>query len=168
MKKLLLLLSLFAMLPVAAVELPPGIIAITPFQAPPLKLADLDGKTQDLADYRGQWVFVHFWATWCGPCRREVPAIQDFVQKMAGEKLGIMVINTADSEDAIFEFLAANAPELNSLSDRDGLATELWHPRGLPATYLVDPDGVVRYQALGGRPWNEEPYLSFIRSLIKG
>jgi thiol-disulfide isomerase/thioredoxin len=169
MKKMILLLGMMLVLQVqGAQQLPPGIIQVLPtFQAPQLKLADMDGNSQDLQDYRGQWVFVHFWASWCGPCRREIPAIQDFVQKMAGKDIGIMIINTAESEDTVLEFLFATAPELNSLLDRDGLATEAWKPRGLPATYLVDPQGVVRYQALGGRPWNTPTYLQFIESLLK-
>lgn len=51
--------------------------------------------------------------------------------------------------------------------DRDGQVTEKWKPRGLPATYLVDKKGIVRYQALGGRPWDEKQYMKFLRLLIK-
>jgi hypothetical protein len=76
-----------------------------------------------------------------------------------------VLVNTAEDEDTLFTFLAATAPGLRSLMDRDGLVTEAWEPRGLPATYLVDPEGRLRYQALGGRPWDEAVYLEFLRGL---
>jgi hypothetical protein len=75
------------------------------------------------------------------------------------------VINTAENEDTVFSFLGVLAPDLVPLMDRDGLATEDWQPRGLPSTYLVDPQGIIRFQALGGRPWDEAPYLQFLTSL---
>ena len=86
---------------------------------------------------------------------------------MKNENMALAFINTAEDEDTIFSFLSVHGPELRALMDKDGLATEQWKPRGLPATYLVDPDGVVRYQALGGREWHTPAYLNFLRSLIK-
>ncbi len=147
-------------------QLPTGILALDGYPAPPLALEDINGNAFDLRQARGQWVFVHFWASWCVPCRREMPAIQSMAYVMEGAPLRIVLVNTAEDEDTIWSFLAAVAPELDTLMDRDGLVTEAWRPRGLPATYLVDPGGVVRYQALGGRPWNEPVYLDFLRKLI--
>ena len=86
---------------------------------------------------------------------------------MKHENMALAFINTAEDEDTIFSFLSIHAPELRALMDRDGLVTEQWKPRGLPATYLVDPKGMVRYQALGGREWHTPAYLSFLRGLIK-
>lgn len=85
---------------------------------------------------------------------------------MAGQKLAFVIINTAETADTVFTFLGGVAPELNSLLDRDGLVTEQWQPRGLPATYLVDPNGTIRYQALGGRPWIKPQYLDFLQQML--
>ena len=82
------------------------------------------------------------------------------------QPLEIVVINTAESEDKVFAFLAGVAPDLNPLMDRDGLVTERWQPRGLPATFLVDPSGRLQYLALGGRPWDSPDYLKFLQKLI--
>jgi thiol-disulfide isomerase/thioredoxin len=150
------------------VESPQGIIAVDPMPAPQFRLEDMDGNTYALEASRGRWVFVHFWASWCGPCRREMPAIQRMTHLVAPLPLDVVIVNTAEDADTIFEFLAAVAPELDSLMDRDGLVTEAWKPRGLPATYLVDPEGRIRYQALGGRPWDEPAYLAFLERLTKG
>jgi len=170
-KKLLLItifscVSLMVMaqdsLPVA----PYGILKLTPYPAPKIQLHDIDGKAFNLDETKGQWVFVHFWASWCGPCRKEMPAIQKMWGELEPLGLKIVLINTAEDEDTIFNFLGIYAPDIRALMDRNGQITEQWKPRGLPATYLVDKEGLVHYQALGGRPWNNEIYLNFIKSLL--
>jgi len=144
------------------VNLPHGIIKQNGRTAPPLKLNDIDGEPYDIANAKGKWVFVHFWATWCGPCRKEIPTIQDIVNKFKDTNLEIAIINTAESEDAVFSFLGLLAPDITPLMDTDGLITQRWQPRGLPATYFVDPQGKIRYLALGGRAWNRAEYLDFL------
>jgi thiol-disulfide isomerase/thioredoxin len=144
-------------------KLPKGILALDGRPAPPLQLEDMDGNAYSLAEARGHWVFVHFWASWCGPCRREMPTIQQMVSRLDASALKVMLINTAEDEDTVFSFMGIVAPELATLLDRDGLTTEQWQPRGLPATYLVDPQGRLRYQALGGRPWDRPEYIGFLK-----
>jgi len=143
----------------SALIIPKGILSIAPYPAPSLELNDIDGKSFSLAQEKGRWAFVHFWASWCGPCRREIPAIQSIVEKFKTLPLVFAIVNTAENEDTVFTFLGLLAPDIVSLMDFDGMATEVWKPRGLPSTYRVDPTGIVRYQALGGRPWNEDEYL---------
>jgi thiol-disulfide isomerase/thioredoxin len=155
-----------ATLAAASEPVPPkGIITLSSRAAPVLQLADMNGKPFDLAAHKGQWVFVHFWASWCGPCKREMPAIQRMAEEMKDTPLVLAIINTAEDDDTVWNFLGIHAPDLTPLMDRDGLATEAWQPRGLPSTYLVDPEGVIRYQALGGRPWDEAAYLDFLKAL---
>lgn len=146
--------------------LPGGILEREAFAAPATVLDDLDGKSYALQDDRGAVVFVHFWASWCGPCRVEMPAIQRMWDELAREGLQIALINTAEDEETVFSFLAEHAPDIRPLMDRHGQVTEAWSPRGLPATYLVDRRGRVRYQALGGRPWDQPDYLDFLRRLL--
>lgn len=147
-------------------ELPKGIMLLKGQDAPPLVLEDLDGKKWDIDQARGHWVFLHFWASWCGPCRREMPTIQAIAPKFEKSRLEIVLVNTAESEDIVFEFIGVVAPDLNPLMDADGQVTEIWQPRGLPATFFVDPDGKLQYLALGGRNWNEPAYLNFLNKLI--
>lgn len=152
-------------LPALAAEPPAGILRVDGIAAPDLVLNDLDGEPYDLAMTHGHWRFVHFWASWCGPCRREMPSIQKLLPLVGDTDLEIVLVNTAETEDEVFAFLAAVAPDLVPLLDTDGLVTETWQPRGLPATFLVDPQGRIRYQALGGRTWEEPAYVDFLRSL---
>jgi len=158
----------FAALPALAGDpLPKGLLALDGREAPPLVLDDLDGERWDIRAARGRWLFVHFWATWCGPCRKEMPTIQAIFPKFDASQLEIVLINTAESEDTVFAFLAEVAPDITPLMDSDGLVTEQWQPRGLPATFFVDPDGRLRYLALGGRPWDSPEYLEFVQRLVR-
>ena len=150
----------------AQVERPAGIIPREAAPAPELRLSDMDGRVYDLNESHGRWVFVHFWASWCVPCRREMPAIERMAERMQGAPLDIVLVNTAETEDQVFSFLGAVAPDLMAtLMDRDGAVTDRWQPRGLPATFLVDPEGTLRFVALGDRPWDTEPYLKFLNGL---
>ena len=144
---------------------PKGVITLDGRPSPELKLSNMDGESFDLDDSLGHWVFVHFWAGWCVPCRKEMPAIQAMTQLVADTSLEVVLVNTSETDDAVFSFLGAVAPELETLMDYDGLVTQRWQPRGLPSTFLVDPDGKLRFLALGGREWNEPQYLEFLRKL---
>lgn len=146
--------------------LPTGLITLDGRAAPALKLSDMDGNRYDLSNSKGHWVFVHFWASWCGPCRREMPTIQRLATLMENSGLEIVLINTAETDDTVFMFLGIVAPDLEPLMDRDGMVTERWQPRGLPSTFLVDPTGKLRYLALGGRQWDSPEYLAFLRHLL--
>lgn len=155
-----------AIISVAPTLSPPnGVLPLAPRTAPALVLNDIDGNHFDLAQAKGRWTFVHFWASWCGPCRREMPAIQRMLEKFSEPPFRLAIVNTAESEDTVFTFLGVLAPDIVPLMDSDGLVTEAWQPRGLPSTYLVDPHGVIRFQALGGRPWDEEAYMKFLATL---
>jgi len=160
----LLSLALVAGAAADSTSIPKGIIVLDGRPAPALALRDMDGKEQRLEGLRGHWVFVHFWATWCGPCRREMPTIPRMVADL-GDSWRVLLVNTAESDDEVFAFLAGVAPELNSLLDRDGSVTARWQPRGLPSTFLVDPKGRLRYLALGGRAWDDPAYGAFLRGL---
>lgn len=146
---------------------PAGLLKLTTRPAPVTRLNDIDGKTYNLDNDKGSVVFVHFWASWCGPCRKEMPAIQRMWNILQKDGLKIALINTAEDEDTVFSFLSTYAPDIRALMDVDGQTTEKWQPRGLPATYLIDKKGNIRYQALGGRPWDEIKHLEFLRKLLQ-
>lgn len=144
---------------------PPGLLPQDGRSAPDLRLRDLDGRPFDLGELRGRWVLVHFWASWCAPCRREMPNLQRLRALESDLPLTLVLVNTAETHDEVFAFLNIVAPDLSTLMDPDGLATERWQPRGLPASFLVDPAGRLRYVALGGRDWGSPEYRAFLRRL---
>jgi len=151
----------------ADIKVPFGIRHYDVGHAQNFSLQDIDGEKFELDQTRGHWVFLHFWASWCGPCREEMPAVQKLSEAMQDEKFQIIMINTAEDEDTIFEFLSAINVELNSLMDVDGLVTEAWKPRGLPTSFLINPEGEVKYQAIGGREWEKPEYINFLKQLLK-
>ncbi len=149
-----------------AAEAPFGLRVYEVGHAPNFKLNNTDGEAFELDSTRGQWVFLHFWASWCGPCRKEMPLIQKLSEKIASDKFRIVMVNTSEDEDTVFTFLAGLSVEIDTLMDTDGQVTEVWKPRGLPTTFLIDPQGKVRYQAIGGRQWDNAVYVNFINKLI--
>ncbi|MEW6613553.1 MAG: TlpA family protein disulfide reductase [Pseudomonadota bacterium] len=168
MMRILLLIGalLLTQAAAAAAPAPPrGLMPLDGRPAPALRLADMNGQVTDLQQLRGRWVLVHFWASWCGPCRREMPTLQRLSARIPPTRLQLVLVNTAESEDEVFSFLAGVTPELNTLMDRDGRVTERWQPRGLPSSFLVDPQGRLRYLALGGRDWTTPAYLNFLQAL---
>ena len=96
MKKILILLLFLALPSVslyAATDAPKGIIKITPRMAPPLSLENMDGNKFTLSTKNRRWAFVHFWASWCGPCRREMPTIQSLIQDMSKDNIDFFIVN---------------------------------------------------------------------------
>jgi len=157
---------LYSTVSTADIEPPFGIRYYDIGIAKNFNLLDIDGENFQFDTTRGQWVFLHFWASWCGPCREEMPTLQQLADTFDEDKLKIVMINTAEDEDTIFTFLSAINVELNSLMDTDGLVTETWKPRGLPTTFLINPEGEVKYQAIGGREWGKPLYINFIKQLV--
>ena len=166
MKRLCLILLMALSGLCAAASLPKGMLTQDGRAAPALRLATMDGKRTDLAELRGHWVLEHFWASWCGPCRREMPTLQGLATVTPPLPVKLLLVNTAETDEEVFAFLSIVAPDLDTLMDRDGQATERWQPRGLPASFLVDPEGRIRYLALGGRDWQSPEFLAFLRSLL--
>lgn len=149
-----------------AIEPPKGIRHYEIGPAPGFTLVDIDGDRFTLDAFRGRWVFLHFWASWCGPCREEMPTIQRMAEGFSDDEFAVLLVNTAEDEDTIFSFLAEIDTDLKSLMDADGQVTEKFRPRGLPTTILIDPQGLVQYQAIGGREWHQPQYTDFLQALI--
>jgi thiol-disulfide isomerase/thioredoxin len=133
---------------------------------PPLALQDLDGRTQALEDYRGKVVLVNFWATWCEPCREEMPSISRLRASLAGQPFAVLAVNLAESEPRIRRFMEQVPLEFPVLLDRDSAAAKAWRARLLPVSFLVGPDGRIRYAVIGGYDWTQDAARKAIFSLL--
>ena len=160
------LLGLYCSEAISAIKVPFGIRHYDIGQAQIFSLKDIDGEKFVLEEARGNWIFLHCWASWCGPCREEMPTIQKLADSLKDDNFKIVMINTAEDEDTIFEFLGTIDVEVNTLMDADGQVTEVWKPRGLPTTFLINPRGEVKFQAIGGREWHKPEYINFLRQLL--
>ncbi len=155
-------LGLLATVSVHAADLPPLTHGLTPvaepYAAPPLKLADLDGKPHDLTDLKGKLVVVNFWATWCPPCRREMPSLERLNRRLGGRGLAVLAVDVGEDADTVFSFTGQlePAPAFPLLLDLDSKALQAWKVKGLPTTFVVDAQGRVIYRAVGGREFDNE------------
>jgi thiol-disulfide isomerase/thioredoxin len=132
---------------------------------PPLALRDLAGKEHKLADYKGKVVVLNFWATWCDPCREEMPSMQRLQDKLAG-KLVILAVDYGEGAPRIKDFLQKVPVKFTVLLDRDTTAATAWKVKVLPTTLVIDPEQKVRLVAVGDIGWDSEPVEREIRKLL--
>lgn len=133
---------------------------------PPLALKDLSGKTHKLEDYRGKVVMVQFWATWCPPCLKEMPAMQRLEKKMAGKPFTILAVNMGEGEKEVREFVSKMQVGFIVLMDEEGKGVGDWKVFVAPSTFLLDPQGNIRHTLQGGAEWDEPVYLKAIGELL--
>jgi peroxiredoxin len=134
--------------------------------APALELADLRGTKHRLADYRGKVVLINFWATWCVPCRDEMPSIERLRASLEGKSFAVLAVNLAEPESRIRGFLDKVPLNFPILLDRDAATARAWQARMLPATYIVGPDGRIRYRHLGELDWSKPEVREKILALL--
>jgi peroxiredoxin len=134
-------------------------------QASDFVLSDLDGNQHRLSDYRGQVVIINFWATWCPPCRAEMPSMQRAWEQLKKDGVVMLGINVGEDEDTIFQFTADYPVEFPLLMDSDSSVIGQWPVRGLPTTFVVDPRGKIVYRAIGGREWDDPALLALVSAL---
>lgn len=109
---------------------------------PETTLSTLDGEgSGSLADYRGKWVLINVWASWCGPCRDEAPELQAFYEEYGGENFEVLGIDTEETSDAGQGFVDEFALTYPMLHDGDGAYRDELRTKGVPENFLVDPDG---------------------------
>jgi peroxiredoxin len=137
--------------------------------APDFALKDVDGKLRRLSESRGKVVLVNFWATWCPPCRREMPSMQRAWTQLKGENFEMLAVNVGEDEDTIFGFTFSTGVELTFpiLLDRDAQVIKAWPVIALPTSFVVDPQGRIVYRAVGGREWDDPELLKKIRELLR-
>ena len=119
------------------------------FTAPDFTLNTIDNKQISLSDYRGRPVILNFWATWCGPCRYEVPAFKAFSEKYPEEDVVVIGVNTQDDPDSARGYAIADKLKFVIPVDPTGAVAGLYNIRGLPTTYIIDGKGVIKYIKIG-------------------
>jgi len=134
---------------------------------PPLELQDLHGKMHTLAEYRGKVVLVNFWATWCAPCREEMPSIERLRSSLEGRPFAVLAVNLAEPESRIAKFLESMPLNFPVLLDREAKVARAWQAKMLPATYIIGPDGAIRYRHLGDLDWSKPQVRDAIVALMR-
>ncbi len=109
--------------------------------APDFVLPTLDGGTVRLSDFRGRWVLLNFWASWCGPCRAETPELQLRAEREAASGLAVIGVNLQETDEAARRFAAEFAVSYPIALDREGSVAQGYGVAALPVTFVIDPEG---------------------------
>lgn len=150
----------FTMMPASAAELKAYDGA-----TPALKLNTLQGNAVDLEQFKGNLVMVQFWATYCTPCRVEMPSMNRLQAKL-GDGFVILAVDMGEEEAEVQQFVDEVKPEFTILMDEDGSALAEWKVFAAPATFIVDPAGKIRYTMFGGTEWDSEEMVAQLKRLM--
>jgi thiol-disulfide isomerase/thioredoxin len=137
-----------------------------PGAAPDFALVDLDGRGLRLADFRGRVVLLTFWATWCEPCREEMPAMQALAADLASRGLALVTVNYQETAERIRPFVREIRLDAPVALDGDGAVAQRYRVVGLPATYLIDRRGALVGSILGYRDWRQSAARVYLERLL--
>lgn len=117
-------------------------------KAPDFVLQTVSGEKVKLSDYKGKKVFLNFWATWCPPCKEEMPHMQSFYEKKP-EHVEILAVNFEESQQRITDFTGQYGLTFPILMDKDGKVAEIYEIYTIPTTYVLNEDGTVNQKIVG-------------------
>jgi len=136
--------------------------------APAFRLMDLDGTVHSLPEYQGKVVFLNFWATWCGPCKVEMPAMEALYQAFRAQGLEILAVSVDQQGAAVTrpfkEAMGLSFPILHDSNYQVGLT---YGARTLPMTYVIDRQGIIRQRVFGARDWNSPEARTLMSELLE-
>ena len=135
--------------------------------APDFTLKSQNGSNVKLSELRGQVVMVNFWASWCGPCRQEMPLLEELYQRYQGMGFSILGVNVEEDSAAAKKMLRDVSVSFPILFDTKNEASRAYDVSAMPSTFMVDRDGKLRYLHKGYVPGVENEYQQEIRALIR-
>lgn len=137
-------------------------------QAPDFTLSDLAGKKTRLYDLKGSVVLVNFWATWCPPCREEIPSMAALNRIMTGKPFRMLAISIDQGgKGAVSDYFNRNGTSLPALLDSDGKVGNLYGITGVPETFVIDKTGVIIRKVVGPLDWSAHDVVTFLDNAMK-
>lgn len=130
------------------------------------KLKDLSGRDVSLSDFKGKVVFLNFWATWCGPCRLEMPSMQELYTLLKHRGFEIVAVNLQEHGEMVQRFVDELGLTFTVLLDSYGRVGSMYGARSIPTTYIIDREGNVVAGSLGAREWNTQSYIDLFDRLL--
>lgn len=135
--------------------------------APDFTLQALSGESVTLSQYRGKVVFLNFWATWCPPCRAELPSMQRLNEVFAGRDFVMLAVNVEeDAAEVLPDFLKQYPHSYSVLLDVEAKAQELYNVDKFPETFIIDKQGRVVERVIGARDWSSTAMLQRFNTLV--
>lgn len=135
--------------------------------APDFTLKTQSGENLRLEEQRGKVVMINFWASWCAPCREEMPLLEEIYDRYKDTGFTLFGINVEQNPEAAHKFLEDVGVSFPILFDTESQVSRDYHVNAMPTTVMVDRDGEVRYVNRGFRPGDEEKYRNQVRELIR-
>jgi len=123
----------------------------------------LDGQDFKMADVKGKVVFLNFWATWCSPCVAEMPSIQRLYEKLKGE--GVLFVCISNEESSKVSGFAREKGFTFPIYTMHGAPPAVFKTRGIPATFILSPDGKIAFKHIGSAKWDDDKSIDFIKGL---
>ena len=138
-----------------------------PIAAQDFGLPNLRGDYVKLSDYRGKVVFLNIWATWCPPCREEMPSMESLYQRLKGRNFEMLAVSIdQDGEKAVRPFVAKYGLTFPVLLDPDRKTYRLYGLTGVPETFIVDKSGIVIHKVIGSQNWMKKEWLDYFDRII--
>lgn len=137
-----------------------------PFEAEGFTLEDLRGSMVSLKDFRGKVIFLNFWASWCGPCRIEMPAMELLWQVFQDNDFVILAVDVKEERDTVSSFIEKNDYTFPVLLDSRGKVANMYDVRAYPTSFLIDWEGKVVGKAVGAREWASKDSFDLIEYLL--
>lgn len=135
--------------------------------APDFTLSDLSGKSHKLSDYRGKVVILNFWATWCPPCKEEIPSMMVLNKSMQGKPFAMLCASIDEGgKQAVTEYFKSSGNSLPVLLDTDHSVAQLYGTTGVPETFVISPAGVILEKAIGAINWSDPAVIKFINEAM--
>jgi peroxiredoxin len=145
----------------------PAMAVVTGGAAPDFTLKSVSGGNLKLSEYRGEVVLINFWASWCGPCRQEMPALDELHNRYHSLGFTVLGVNVEEDSREAREILNDLQVSFPVLLDNSSMVSRLYDIVAMPSTVLVDRNGNIRYLHKGYQPGLEEVYLQQVRELIR-
>ena len=135
--------------------------------APQFTLDARSGSKISLSQYKGQVVMLNFWASWCGPCREEMPALDAFAAEQGDNGIEVIGVNVEPDSKAAEGFLKETPVSFPVIYDKDSTVSKAYDVSGMPSTVIIDRKGNIRVLHRGYKPGDENEYLDSIRNLVR-
>lgn len=146
----------------------PGKAPVEKSQAPEISVVSLDNQQQTLASLKGKVVLLNFWATWCPPCREEIPSMMKLNKLMAGKPFQMVCVSVDEGgKQAVTEFFKNSGFSLPAYTDPSGQVSKTYGITGVPETFVIDKNGVIVKKVIGGLDWNSPEVITFLEGLMK-
>lgn len=142
-------------------------VADKPLDPVEFELQSLEGPRVKLSSLKGKVAFLNFWATWCGPCRTEMPSMQRMYQQLRSEGLEILAVDLMEDKGTVRSFARQLKLTFPILLDSNGAVGGQYDARAIPTTYLVDRRGLVFARAVGAREWDTPEMLDLLRAILR-